>query len=266
MFAQRKLLLFLGIFLIGGVVCFYGCKEEPGEEIKAPINLTATVTGDSLSLRLSWGASSTEDIDGYFVYFENEPIDTVTNTVCDHKPGSLGEYEVKAYKGDDKSDPSNIVSTKLQETINPVGPVWWMAAPSDTGSSGYGWNSNGTGDVYSMKDSTASTPKANTDFYLDSVAVAKGTDKIISPDNLYNDWNATWFHDCGGNVYDTLSIAPTTGYTNYGEVTATNQTFILIVKDKYYVKMKISDRKTSGHHYIKFHYGFQTIAGFRRLG
>ncbi|MCK4352088.1 hypothetical protein KAW65_01640 [candidate division WOR-3 bacterium] len=266
---MKKYLAFLGIFIL--IIGFCGCKEtfnpEEPTPLASPTNLGIVVAGsDSLSLKLTWTASS-DEVDGYYIYFDGAVLDTTTATTYTDTATSLGDYKVSAYKGTKESAPTDIMSTKLVETVNPVGPVWWMAAPTDTGPSGYGWADNGTGNTYSMADSTAATAKAMVDFYMDSVGLVKGTDKIISPDNLYgNGWNATCFYDFGGNVYDTVSVVPGWGcWMNYAEITALNSTYALFVKDKYFLKIKITERQSSGHHYIKFLYGFQPIAGFRRL-
>ncbi len=265
---MKKLLTFLGIFSIA--VFFFGCDKEPTDPdtLASPTNFTLAVAGnDSLSLELSWDASI-DTVDGYLVYFEGNVIDTVTATkslTYTHIPTALGDYKVTAYKGSKESDPVT-ESSELVETVNAVGPVYWMAAPAATGPSGYGWDTDGSGDTYSMSSSTASTPKAMTDFYVDSVGFAKDTDKIISPDNLYTEWNETWFYDFGANVYDTLSVAPSwSGWHNYADAATLNNTIVLFVKDKHYLKMKIAEHNASGDHYIKFQYGFQKIAGFRRL-
>ncbi|MDD2890725.1 MAG: hypothetical protein PHE49_08825 [bacterium] len=258
----------IGMLLcIGLVVGLSGCgKNNPGDPdtVAAPTALTLAVAGaDSLSLKLTWTAS-TDTADGYIVYLNDEVLDTVTACEYTHQPTELGNYEVKAYIGGTISDA--VEASSSLETATPGSKVYWMAAATAVGNSGYGWSTVGSGADYSMSSGTAATEKAMTDFYVDSASVAKGTDKIISPDNYYSTWNATWFYNFSGNVYDTLSVAPGwSQWKNYSEVTAVNNTIVLYVKDSHYVKIQITASNSTGDHYIELKYGFQKIAGFRRL-
>ncbi|MDD5528762.1 MAG: hypothetical protein PHX21_01885 [bacterium] len=258
----------IGMLLcIGLVVGFSGCgKKTEVSSVAAPTALTLAVAGaDSLSLKLTWTAS-TDTADGYIVYLNDAALDTVTACEYTHQPTELGDYEVIAYIGATKSDAAE--ATSNLETATPGSKVYWMAAATAVGNSGYGWSATGSGADYSMSSGTAATEKAMTDFYVDSVYLTKGTDKIISPDNYYTTegWNATWFYNCSGNVYDTLSVAPGWAqWKNYSEVTAVNNTIVLYVKDSHYVKIQITVSNSTGDHYVELKYGFQKIAGFRRL-
>lgn len=256
---MKKLLTFLGIFLIAGVVYFYGCEEELTDPLVGPTGLGVTATGsDSLSLKLTWDASITEDIDGYIAYFDNTPFDTVTATTtsCNHTPASLGDYHVTAYRDDDE-EASNTVSTKLEEHSN-EGPVYIV--PSPLGPSGYGWASNGTGATYSLGTVGNRENIDKVDFVFDS-------DTTLTDPNTFDTdfehetgiaYNDTW-------TYGNLTEAPATGYITYKEV-VDGGTYVLWVHGKYYVKMEVTLGTEGGWSKTTFKYGFQKIPGFRRLG
>lgn len=258
-------LLFMPFLLVlfGG-----NCETEPEEAIQPPSNLVIEVTGtDNLSIKLTWDASPTANIDGYKVIFEGVVLDNVTNAqfIHDH-PTELGDYRVKAYKGDRESS-SITGSTELIIADN-QGPVWWFDAPTDTGYSAYGWDEDGTGSLYSFVVAN----KDSIDFYMDSVSVAKGTDKMISPDAWWDDAHATWFNttsNTGDVGFTNTAIAPEFGvgaYYNYAELTATGIVYILYLDSDHYLKLLVKSRKVNGHHNFVFKYGFQPIAGFRRIG
>ncbi len=264
---MKKLIPFLltpiCLILSGG-----GCKTEPVEALQAPSNLQIEVAGnDSLSIKLTWDASPTSDIDGYVIRLNDVSIDNVTNTEYTHNnPTELGTYRVRAYRNDDESNPIE-ASTELIIAAN-QGPVWWFDAPIDTGYSAYGWDENGAGNTYSMVVGN----KDLIDFYMDTVSVAKGTDKIISTDAWWDDANETRFHTTaltGETGFTNTKIAPEFGigaYLNYAEITATGSIYILYLENGYYLKMLVTSRKVNGHHNFIFKYGFQPVAGFRRLG
>ncbi|OYD14275.1 hypothetical protein CH333_08430 [candidate division WOR-3 bacterium JGI_Cruoil_03_44_89] len=260
----------MAIAVIPLILLIFGCDEEPEEVLQAPTNLQIEVTGgDNLSIKLTWNASPTTNIDGYVVRLNDVTLDRVTGTQFTHNnPTSLGVYRVRAYRGDDESDAIQ-VSTELIVREN-QGPVWWFDAPSDTGYSAYGWNADGIGNTYSMVGAN----KDSIDFYMDSVGVGKGTDKIISPDSYpgWGDAHETRFNTTGNTGVDGFTntkIAPEFGvgaYSNYAEITETGKVYILYLESGHYVKLLVTGRKVSGNHNFTFKYGFQPIAGFRRLG
>jgi hypothetical protein len=262
---MKRLLPLLGISLLA---IFFGCEKEenPVEptQLAPPTNLTIEVAGaDSLSLTLSWTAS-TDSVKGYIIGFKGETIDstgadTLTYT---HTPSSLGEYTVRAYKGNTKSEPISELTTLVE--ADDQGPVWWFAAPSDTGSSGYGWGEDGTGTCHNFRNEN----KPYIDFYMDTVEVVKGSDKMISPDAYpgWSDAHETWFYMHTAS-YDNIDRAPhpdSVNYYNYAEI-ALNGTYILELQSGNYLKMEVTHRKIEGHHNFVFKYGFQKIPGFRRL-
>ncbi len=257
---MKKLLPFLGVLSLA--VFFIGCEEEePTEPTKLapPTNLTIAVAGaDSLSLTLTWDASA-DTVDGYLVYFEDDVIDTVTATkslTYTDTPTSLGDYKVTAYKGNKESDPTSKVSSQLVEVIN-QGPVYIV--PSPLGPSGYGWASDGTGSTYSLGtvDNRQNTDKV--DFVFDSDTT------LTNPHTFDADfehvtgiaYNDTW-------TYDNLTEAPSSGFMAFKDV-VDGGTYILWIHGKYYVKIKITVGTESGWPKTTFKYGFQKIAGFRRL-
>jgi len=264
---MKRLIPIIGIPL---VLLIFGCEEELKEALQSPSNLQIEVTGtDNLSIKLTWDASPTTDIDGYVIKLNDVVLDRVTGTQFTHtNPTELGVYRVGAYRGDEESDAIQ-ASTELVIREN-QGPIWWFDAPSDTGCSAYGWDEDGIGSTYSFVGAN----KDSIDFYMDSVDVGKGTDKIISPDSYpgWSDAHETQFHTTGytGAVgFTNTKIAPEFGigqYYNYAEITETGRVYILYLENGHYVKLLVTGRKIEGHHNFSFKYGFQPVAGFRRLG
>lgn len=258
------------IICIPFVILIIGCELEPEEALQAPSNLQIEVAGtDNLSIKLTWDASPTTDIDGYVIRLNDVALDRVTGTQFTHSnPTELGVYRVRAYRGDNESDAIQ-VSTELVIREN-QGPIWWFDAPSDTGHSAYGWDENGIGDTYSFLGAN----KAYIDFYMDSVSVGKGTDKIISPDSYpgWSDAHETRFHTTGNTGeagFTNTKIAPAFGvgqYYNYAELTETGRVYILYLENGHYTKLLVTSRKIEGHHNFTFKYGFQPVAGFGRVG
>ncbi len=255
---MKKLLTFLGIFSLA--VFFFGCEEEPTDPdtLAPPTNLTLAVAGsDSLSLKLSWDAS-TDTVDGYLVYFEGDVIDTVTTTkslTYTHIPTALGEYKIKAYKGSKLSDPVT-ESSELEEDTN-QGPVYIV--PSPLGPSGYGWASDGTGSTYSLGTMGNRQNTGKVDFVFDS-------DTTLTDPHTFD---ADFEHVTGVAYLDTwtynnLAEATSSGYMTFQKV-VDGGTYVLWLDDKYYAKMEITVGTEGVWSKITFKYGFQTIAGFRRL-
>ncbi len=256
---------FLPFLVVALVFLMIGCEGEPEEALQAPSNLQIEVTGtDNLSVKLSWTASPTADIDGYVIKLDDIELDRITGIEYTHtNPTKLGIYRVRAYRDDDESGAIN-ASTELI-TDDEQGPVWWFNAP---GHSAYGWDENGVGSTYSFVVAN----KEFIDFWMDSVSAVKGTDKIISPDVWWSDADSTLFHtstNTGETGFTNTKTAPEFGigaYANYAEITAEGKVYILYLEGGYYVKMLVTGRETTGHHNFTFKYGFQPVAEFRRLG
>lgn len=255
---KKWILALTGIFLMGGVIYFYGCEETPGEGVEPPTNLTVVVAGiDSLSLKLEWFASSTEKIDGYIVYFNNSAIDTVITTSFICTPTALGDYKVTAYKDDDESGPSNTASTKLVEDPS-AGPVYWTNDTDSTHHSGFGWTLDGTGQTYRVGPQGNRYNTDKIDFVLDSDLDIRDPDNF---DSVFEHetgiaYNASW-------TYSNVTTAPQSGYLAF-QATVYGATYVLWVQEKYYVKLTIGS--DPGNNSITFKYGFQKTPGFRRLG
>jgi hypothetical protein len=233
-----------------------GCKSTEVVVIENPTGLTIIVAGaDSLSITLSWTESPTDDIDGYVIYLDGAIEDTTTNESITLTPTSLGEYYVRAYKGSDFSDPSNAVSTEIVESTN-QGPIFDLDAPSSVGPSGYGWMDDGSGNEYAV----VAANQESVDVYIDEDF------DIASPSRIGGGWNVTPIAFDIAWDYDTFTEAPNTGYVDWEDI-VDGGTYVLYVDDAYYVKIEITEvGNAQGFDYIEFRYGFQPIAGYRRLG
>jgi hypothetical protein len=251
-----KKLALLGVIVLA-IFLVQGCsKEDDIVVIASPTGLTIVVAGaDSLSIHLDWTASTTADIDGYVIYFNGTVEDTTTNTSITMIPNELGEYYIRAYKDSDYSDPSNTVTTELVESSN-QGPLYDFDAPSAVGPSGYGWLADGSGSEYSM----ITANQESVDVYVDSDF------DLASPSREGSGWKVTPIAFDIGWDYDNLDVAPITGYVDWEDI-VDGGTYVLYVNDTYYVKIEITEVGTSqGFDYIRFRYGFQSVAGFRRMG
>lgn len=251
---MKKILGFLlCIGLVGG---FYGCKDNPEDPdtVSAPTNLTIVVAGgDSLSLKLTWDAS-TDDVDGYFVYFNDDLLDTVDVCEYTHQPTELGDYEVTAYIGDTESNAAEASSNLIPATNE--GPVY--IAFSAGGPSGYGWASDGSGSTYSVGVAGNRQNTDKVDFVLDIDST------LTDPETFDTDFTHSTGIQLSGTAYDNLATAPSTGYVTYTDI-IDGGTFVMWIQGKYYAKIKVTTGTIGGDLTMTFNYGFQKIQGFRRL-
>jgi hypothetical protein len=236
------------------VLLIVGCGEDeptgPGT-VAAPTNLTIEVAGsDSLSVRLSWSASS-GTVDGYIISFAGNVIDTTTDLFYQDTPTALGTYSVKAYQGTSSSSAVEI-STALHEEAG-EGPVYYLPSSNP---SGYGWDNVGNGTVYSAVNANRDL----IDFVVDIF------DDLRSPSDTFGSlWHTTGIaHDVAW-TYSGMTVAPLSGYLT-AQTPMTGGVYVLWLSAvNRYVKLEITEYN-SGSHYITFRFGFQAIAGFRRLG
>jgi len=247
----------LPLLLVLPLVFFgFGCEENPEEPEtvapSAPRNFTITAGADEESLELSWSPPSEGEVTGYYIYFNDEIIDSVeTGLSYTHTPDQLGNYQVAAYNDEYIGEKTPEISTEL--VTGESQEIWRMDDPSPEHPSGYGWNEDGSGTAYSMSG-TANQPYV--DLYFD-------TDNTLnSPDNLGAGWRTTAIA-LVAETYNNIELAPATGYYNMEDV-ALNGVYILQIQDGNYIKLQITGWDTVTNK-ITFKYGFQTIPNFRRM-
>jgi len=104
MFKRRYFMVFILIVvftvLVSQVFISCGGSSEPNVP-EPPSNLWYSFGDDDLEIVLHWQQSSSSDIDGYNVYFENELIASISAdymTFSDY-PEKTGTYSVAAYSG-----------------------------------------------------------------------------------------------------------------------------------------------------------------------
>lgn len=106
-------------FILCIILSFFltGCEffEEEKVELPAPQNLRLISIDNGLGVRLEW--DPVEGAEEYGVYFNSEEIARVTTTYFEHHASQLdeaglGPYFVFAYKKDETSPQSRVVSTK----------------------------------------------------------------------------------------------------------------------------------------------------------
>jgi hypothetical protein len=227
--------------------------DETSAPPPSPRNLRMEAAGaDSLSLRLSWDPPG-QIVDGYIVFFLGNVLDTVDTNYYEHRPATLGPYLVKAYRRPNVSAAVETTSA-LYEQAN-QGPLYWMQDPDPAHRSGYGWDSTGSGTVYLVTTSNR--------FYIDFVLDA--SEDLRSPaDSFGMLWHSTRIAYDSSWTYAGLTSTPDSGY-GPEQRAILNGVYALNIESGYYLKLEITAYDVSSHSII-FRYGFQRIAGFRRVG
>jgi hypothetical protein len=256
---QRSLAV-LSIVMILSFLVGCGDDDPVGPGLQPPTDVTISVAAaDSLSIQLSWTAVTTTvtaAADGYFIYFEGAKIDSTTTTSYTHtNPTLLGDYQVSSYQGNDESSgKSNTVSTNVVNNDTSPDSIFEFGSSNQ---SGYGWMDDGMGVVYSA----ISANQDSIDIMMDAGF------RIRSPEDSLPGWNVTGIWAAPGDIYDTLSVAPSTGYANFQDPVQ-NLTYVLWIRQGvFYAKIHaITVGGTAPNRYVKFKYTIQPVKGFRKLG
>jgi hypothetical protein len=251
-----KKLLFIGIAFLFAFA-FVGCNNS-NEDISAPSNLVLSASSDGTDVILEWDASSATDIDGYIVKFNGtaltaDPIADVT-TYTHNNPTTTGSYEVVAVKGDTESDPATASTAPTTEVTS--GAIYYEGDGLGTHPSGFGWNTNGSGQTYSL---TAS--HSDLDIYMDT------DEDLSSATNKYGDANACF-------ILDSWTVGSPIPWPvndiNYGTSatgTEAGNVFLAAVAQGdgfHFVKCTTADY-VIGDHSVKIKWQYQLIANLRLL-
>jgi len=253
---MKKKIFFLGVAVVALIFFGFGC-ENGEEDILAPSALTLEGATSENDLVLTWTASGTADIDGYYIYFDGGEIGNVAATVTTYthvNPATVGEYKVTAYRGEDESA-GPTASTVPYEGI---GELWDMDTPPGTGYSGWGWDwLTGTGASYSVVE----TNKDNIEFYYDS------DNTLTSSKELAWGVNETAFLRIAD--YTNAGNLPTTGYTNFEDVIISQAYALVVYKTStitwHYIKLRIDSYTDTPEDKITFTYSFQLVPKFTLL-
>jgi len=244
-----------------------GCGDET--TLTAPANFTIAAATSEIDVVLDWD-EVTEEIDGYYVYFNSAAVGTVTTAGYTHMdPQETGTYYVTAYLEDVESDPSTTESTApiIADNIT-------LAEINATGNSGLGWDrSDGSATTYTMADATNA---AFIDFYFSDWAVGfVGPDyNFISPDLVETDpgvtwgmsgtWNQTGFTIALTDPFDDVVLLPGSGYTNSQIADQTNAAYGVYTSGGYFGMVEVkSINLTTGE--IEIRVAFQPVSGLRIL-
>ncbi len=250
---KKLFLISLSVLLL---MSFIGCDESAEEDIDPPTALVLTATTNGLGVNLAWTGSTTEDIDGYTVYFDGAVIaEEITTTSYQHTaPGNLGDYEVVAVRDDQESDPATASSELVEGTSN---TIWYMGDSSPDHPSGFGWDKmDGSGMEYNLD--AANHPLI--DFLLDSEM------DIITPDIELAGGNETWFKYYSSYTNITEALENIGDYGTYidGEVGEAAVVALPDGSDYYYCKMEVTSVNDTDHS-ITIRWGFQLIPDLRLL-
>lgn len=244
-----------------------GCGDDV--TISAPENFTIAAATNEVDVILDWD-EVTDEIDGYYVYFNTAVIGNVTTAGYTHvDPQETGTYYVTAYLGEDESDPSTTVSTVPIVQDNII-----LAEINALGNSGLGWDrTDGSPTTYSMEDASYAS---FIDFYFsDWVAGNAGPDyNFISPDLVETDpgvtwsmsgtWNQTGFTTALADAFDDVTVLPGSGYTNSQIADQTNAAYGVYTTDGYFGMVEVkSINLTTGE--VEVRVAFQPVQGLRIL-
>jgi len=260
---MKKTLLLL--LFVPFIFMMIGCEEEPTEAIDPPSGLSLRGADNELYLEISWTASSTSDIDGYRIYYDNDPDPLYEGTLTSYTHGAsgtapeLGEYEIVAYRGSEESDALEFDTDDYVNTGTFT--VYDMDAPIGY-DSGVGFNSNGAASTFSMSD-TENGPYV--DFYYDS----DGT--FTSANYLGGDWvNETGFL-MSVEPYNDLDVCAITGHINYtNPAVADGQVWQVVIRktsttEWHHAKFRIDAVTTTPNVKANVTFAYQTIEGWARV-
>jgi len=236
------------------MITMIGCDDDddPTEEVNPPTNLVVTTT-DGNQLNLAWNPSTTTGVT-YQVLFNDVVIATnLTVNQFAYTAPELGVFEVIAVDEDDEESDAVSFSTHLVTgTSNNIYTFSTAGQPS-----GFGWNTNGVGTVYSFTADNL----PNIDMYLDD------DQDFASPDlgSANPDARTSFLGDM--TSYDNMGLLPVANAANYtNAATGTiNSNFAIsfeIGGSYYYVKCKVVE---AGANYSKISYGFQRIPNYRLM-
>jgi len=258
----------LALSIVAAFLLITSCGEEVA--LTAPENFTISAGTDEVSVVLAWSENpSDEEVDGYYIYFNDAIADSTENTTYTHDdPQETGIYYVTAYRGEDESAASDELST---EPVIATGvQLYEIGVPNEE--SGYGWNtSTGQGAIYSM--ATAANA-SSIDLYFTNFATGyAGTYNIASPDEVLNDAGASWLQGTTGwketgfaeltADFDDVTVLPTTGYFNFEEI-AVNTTYGVYTEDGHYAMVEVQSISTSSG-LVQVRTAFQTVEGLAIL-
>jgi len=204
--------VFLLLLLVPFLFVMVGCEEDPVEEIDPPSGLVLAGASNEYYLVISWTASSTSDIDGYRVYYNGSatPIYENTSTTFTHGDGTnapaLGDYEIKAYRGEEESDALTFDTATRVKTGSFVVCDW--LGPDESGV----WinKSTGVATLYSMT-ATATDGHDKVDFYYDSdISFNSGTLEREGEPNWY--WDKHTAFNVSSSTYDDLDVVDIADY------------------------------------------------------
>ena len=244
--------------VVGALVIMAGCTTtNENEVLESPGTLTYQVTSDGYAVILSWDAVS--DADGYYVYLGDVAVDTIEDKDSTSiRVDEIGAYKVTAYKGDNESDPTNIVDLRPVETSNVV--IYDAHEHSDTSHpSGAGWNANGDLLVYPL---TNHCDVVDFYYYLGSVMGIQ-----LSQSSCPNSQDSTYFLLTSERYDDADSVTVEPIEPNF-QPHVNHVYFVKLVQSNnevHYAKVKVSNVNDTENS-VTLEGAYQTIPGLKRVG
>ncbi len=249
---------YLIVVLVGLSLLWIGCEEEPSESLEAPTNLRVTsVEPDGTTLNLAWTASQTSDVDGYYVYFDDSLITELSSTATSYQlpTDRLGEIGVSAFRGGEESAKA-ILNTEDELVYgNSGGPIYWENDETPGHYSGFGWDEDGTGAIYSL----VSEYKPYIDIYVDSDF------DLGSPTNIsgWEDAHSTgfcWDFTSASSLDDVTNVAGADFSHTYADIYE-GAIYVLELQSGNYVKIKVVGVNETDHS-IQLEYYFMAIPDY----
>ena len=263
---KRVFVTGLAVFAIALMACEGDNPSEPGGTLPTVTGLAIDAASAGNEIVLTWEAVTSEEIEGYEVYFSETSggswtaAATTSNTTYTHVATCAGYYSVRAYDGDNYSESYATSVNTMPNEITETYSIYDQFAP---GSYYSGFIFGATGGTTGL----AGDPGFEQDMYAYDYSESRGdSDTGLSSGSVgaFPNGNETWFYAAGG-VYGYCPAYGATGWWSNGELYSSDDVIFAILYDDYYVKIYIDDiipEETSANGTeLQFHYEFQPING-----
>ncbi|MEO0225963.1 MAG: hypothetical protein ABIL05_03310 [candidate division WOR-3 bacterium] len=245
----KRFLLLIIILTINNLSC-----PSKVEYLPAPQNIGIAAEYDGLSIRITWEPDTINQPDGYIIYFNNQPIDTVKSFInsgyIHNKPATTGRYYLIEYKGSILSGPSDEVSSIPLPGIDlPVREI------NSRNPNGFGLSrDSGQSTSHPMYDSSNIS---GVDFYLTNYRSDSTSQPyyIASPNLIPTDSTIKWqllgtmhtngfFGPLSGSLTE-IDTLPNSGYYSKCSITP-GRVYALYTQDGFFALISIVDLDSIG--------------------
>ncbi|RKZ30277.1 hypothetical protein DRQ33_07990 [bacterium] len=281
---MKKVTIFIFSIIVLAMLVWMNCGGSSSPKMpQPPSNLWFSYGDDDLTVFLHWQQSSSQGIDGYRIYFENERIGSVPpdSLSFSDAPEYLGTYSVTAYAEDSESQRTYIQLPQLLtgEEVN-LDTRGLCAFRFDYG---YSWELRYYLVDYEGYDWYYGSPENefladSIDFYVDTAFVLRSPYRIVE-EGRWSDAFHTRFilveRDVSLETFDITSVVPLFDEAIFSDSCAVQQGDMVGIvtfrnqepssdSDKTYTLIYITATGiTDEHPWIEFYYKSQTDKNFR---